>query len=152
MGLLSFCQWLNQTPFSAWLREAPYPFPILIVIHVIAIALFGGMVVMGNLRVLGWAMRGVPGIADDQAISGWEMGRLRDSANFGIADRGLRPAGILQQHHVVDFVDGARFGGGKRGYFSLRNLPHGRRMGRCGRHPAERTEMGRNFARDLDRA
>jgi hypothetical protein len=60
MGLLGFCQWLNQTPFSAWLREAPYPFPILIVMHVIAIALFGGMVVMGNLRVLGWAMRGVP--------------------------------------------------------------------------------------------
>ena len=60
MSLLSFCQWLNQTPLSVWLREAPYPFPVLIITHVISIALFGGMVVMGNLRVLGWAMRRVP--------------------------------------------------------------------------------------------
>jgi len=60
MGPLHFCEWLNQTPLSVWLRESPYPFPILIIVHVISIALFGGMVVMGNLRVLGWAMRGVP--------------------------------------------------------------------------------------------
>jgi hypothetical protein len=60
MGLLSFCQWLNQTPLSVWLREAPYPFPILIITHVISIALVGGMVAMGNLRVLGWAMQRVP--------------------------------------------------------------------------------------------
>jgi hypothetical protein len=60
MSLLSFCQWLDHTPLSVWLREAPYPFPILIIAHVISIALFGGMVVMGNLRVLGWAMQGVP--------------------------------------------------------------------------------------------
>ncbi len=60
MSLLSFCQWLSHTSLSIWLREAPYPFPLLIITHVISIALFGGMVVMGNLRVLGKAMRGVP--------------------------------------------------------------------------------------------
>jgi len=60
MSLLGFCQWLSQAPLSVWLRESPYPFPILIIIHTISIALFGGMVVMGNLRVLGWAMRRVP--------------------------------------------------------------------------------------------
>ncbi len=60
MSLLNFCQWLSQTPFSVWLREAPYPFPILIITHVISIALFGGMAVIGNLRVLGWAMRAAP--------------------------------------------------------------------------------------------
>jgi hypothetical protein len=60
MSLLKFCEWLSQTAFSIWLREAPYPYPVLLMIHVITIALFGGMVVMGNLRVLGWAMRSVP--------------------------------------------------------------------------------------------
>ncbi|MGA8013013.1 MAG: DUF6644 family protein [Candidatus Acidiferrales bacterium] len=45
---------------SIWLREAAYPFPVLLITHVISIALFGGMVVMGNLRVLGKAMRDVP--------------------------------------------------------------------------------------------
>jgi hypothetical protein len=60
MGFMSFCQWLSETTFSRNLREAPYPFPVLIIIHIITIALFGGMVVMGNLRVLGWAMKSVP--------------------------------------------------------------------------------------------
>jgi hypothetical protein len=45
---------------SIFLREAPYPYPVLLIIHVISIALFGGMVVMGNLRVLGLAVRSVP--------------------------------------------------------------------------------------------
>lgn len=55
-----FLQHLNDTTFSHYLRDAPYPFPILIIIHIITIALFGGMVAMGNLRVLGLAMKTVP--------------------------------------------------------------------------------------------
>lgn len=60
MSFLHFCQWLSRTPFSIWLRESPYPYPVLLIIHIVTIALFGSMVVMGNLRVLGWAMRSVP--------------------------------------------------------------------------------------------
>ena len=60
MGFMSFCQRLSETGFSKHLREAPYDFPILIIIHIVTIALFGGMVVMGNLRVLGLAMKSVP--------------------------------------------------------------------------------------------
>ncbi len=60
VSLLRFCDWLSQTPFSVWLREAPYPYPVLLIIHIVTIALFGSMVVMGNLRVLGWAMQSVP--------------------------------------------------------------------------------------------
>jgi hypothetical protein len=60
MSFFNFCQWLSQTSLSIWLREAPYPFPILLMIHVTSLALFGGMVVMGNLRVLGLTMRNVP--------------------------------------------------------------------------------------------
>jgi hypothetical protein len=58
MSFLTFCQWLSRTSWSIALREQPYDYPILIIIHVVSIALFGGMVVMGNLRVLGLAMRG----------------------------------------------------------------------------------------------
>ena len=60
MSFMRFCEWLSQTQFSHYLREAPYPFPVLIIIHIITIAVFGGMVVMGNLRVLGRALRSVP--------------------------------------------------------------------------------------------
>lgn len=60
MSFMSFCQWLSETPFSKHLREAPYDFPILIIIHIMSIGIFGGMVVMSNLRVLGRALRSVP--------------------------------------------------------------------------------------------
>jgi hypothetical protein len=60
VSLLNFCKWLSQTGFSNALRSQPYPYPVLLIIHVIAIALFGGMTVMGNLRVLGVAMKTVP--------------------------------------------------------------------------------------------
>jgi len=60
MSLLKFCEWLSRTPLSVVLREGAYEYPVLLIIHLTSIAVFGGMVVMGNLRVLGWAMRRVP--------------------------------------------------------------------------------------------
>jgi len=60
MSFVKFCQWLSETHFSHQLREAPYDFPVLIIIHIITIGLFGGMAVIGNLRVLGRALRSVP--------------------------------------------------------------------------------------------
>jgi len=60
MGLLKFCEWLSHTSWSVSLREGTYDYPVLLIIHVLSIALFGGMVAIGNLRVLGAAMRRVP--------------------------------------------------------------------------------------------
>jgi Family of unknown function (DUF6644) len=60
MGLLKFCEWLSHTSWSVTLRQGTYDYPVLLIIHVLSIALFGGMVAMGNLRVLGVAMRSVP--------------------------------------------------------------------------------------------
>ena len=60
MSLHAAAQWLTDTNLSTALREDPYPYPVLGTIHVLSIALFGGMVAMGNLRVLGYAMRDVP--------------------------------------------------------------------------------------------
>lgn len=58
--LLHLCETLSHTALSTALREQPYDYPVLLTLHVMAIALFGGMVAMGNLRVLGLAMRSVP--------------------------------------------------------------------------------------------
>ena len=60
MSLFSFCTSLSQTPFSVWLREATYTYPALIIVHVVTIGLFGGVVVMGNLRILGYALTSTP--------------------------------------------------------------------------------------------
>lgn len=60
MSFHDAAQWLSNTRFSTALREDPYPYPVLGTIHVLSIALFGGMVAIGNLRVLGYTMRDVP--------------------------------------------------------------------------------------------
>jgi len=55
--LLSFVQWLQFTGFFTALRGSAYAYPIVLSLHMIGIALFGGMVLMTDLRLLGWAMR-----------------------------------------------------------------------------------------------
>ncbi len=72
MSFMKFCQWLSETQFSHHLREAPYDFPVVIIIHIITIGLFGGMVVMGNLRVLGRALRSVPVSQVIEAFRPWK--------------------------------------------------------------------------------
>lgn len=55
--LLSFVQWLQFTGFFTYLRGSAYIYPIIMGLHMIGIAMFGGMVLMTDLRLLGWAMR-----------------------------------------------------------------------------------------------
>jgi hypothetical protein len=57
MSLLKLCQWLNDTRWSVALRESPWDYYILGAIHILGIGLFGGLVLLGDLRLLGIAMR-----------------------------------------------------------------------------------------------
>jgi hypothetical protein len=55
--LLSFVQWLQATDFFTALRGSANVYPIVMSLHMVGIALFGGMILMTDLRLLGWAMR-----------------------------------------------------------------------------------------------
>jgi hypothetical protein len=57
MSLLSFCQWLQETDVSVAIREGALLYPIIGGIHLLAIALFGGMVLASDVRLLGWGLR-----------------------------------------------------------------------------------------------
>jgi len=69
---MSLTETLGATPLSIYLREAPYPFPVLIIAHILTIACFGGIVIIGNLRVLGWALRDVPVSQVIGPFRGWK--------------------------------------------------------------------------------
>lgn len=56
--ILSFAQWIQATIFFRDLRESWYVYPAVMSLHLLCIAIFGGMVLVTNLRLLGWAMRG----------------------------------------------------------------------------------------------
>jgi hypothetical protein len=57
MSVLSFAQWVQSTWFFTALRGSAYVYPIVLSTHMIAIALFGGMILLVDVRLLGWAMR-----------------------------------------------------------------------------------------------
>jgi hypothetical protein len=58
--LLRFCEWLAGTTWSTALRESPWDYYIIGAAHLLGIAWWGGLVVTGNLRLLGLALRAVP--------------------------------------------------------------------------------------------
>ena len=59
--LLSAALWLQSTAFFTALREGPgwaNLYPVVLSLHMVALALFAGTVLMTNMRLLGWAMTG----------------------------------------------------------------------------------------------
>jgi hypothetical protein len=58
--LLSFAQWLQYTSWAAALRYSATVYPLVLTLHMIGMAFFGGMVLFTNLRLLGWTMRRLP--------------------------------------------------------------------------------------------
>lgn len=55
--LLSFAQWIQLTPLFTALRGSANVYPVVLSLHMIGIALFGGMILMTDLRLLGWVLR-----------------------------------------------------------------------------------------------
>ncbi len=55
--ILSFAQWVQSTDFFTALRISRYVYPTVMSLHLLGIALFGGLILMTDLRLLGLAMR-----------------------------------------------------------------------------------------------
>jgi hypothetical protein len=53
MSLLELCRWMEATPFSAAVRQSTWGFPILGAMHVLALAWFGGAILVRALERLG---------------------------------------------------------------------------------------------------
>ena len=61
--LLSAAIWLQATDLFTYIRLESYVYAAIMALHLVAISVFGGMIVLTDLRMLGWAMRGRP-VAD----------------------------------------------------------------------------------------
>ena len=53
----TFLDWIENTHLSVAIREGGLPYPIIGGVHLLSIALFGGMLLVTDFRLLGWAMR-----------------------------------------------------------------------------------------------
>lgn len=61
--LLSFALWIQATGFFTYLRGSGYTYPFILGMHMVTLAMFGGMILMTDMRMLGLAMRRRP-VAD----------------------------------------------------------------------------------------
>ena len=74
MSLLPFFEWLADLPWSVDLHESQYAYSIIESIHVWAMSVFFGLVVMFDLRLLGWMFRGVPVSEFNRRVLPWTIG------------------------------------------------------------------------------
>ena len=56
MTVPSILDWIESTSLSVAIREGGLPYPIIGGLHLLSIALFGGMLLITDLRLLGWAL------------------------------------------------------------------------------------------------
>src|SRR5437762_1759982 len=60
MNLLSFCQWVSETPVGQAMSQSPWAFAVIESVHLLALAVIGGAVLMLDLRLLGLGLRDQP--------------------------------------------------------------------------------------------
>ena len=73
MSLRTLFEWVDAFPSSIAMRESLYAFPVLLTIHLISLAMFAGLVVMMDLRLLGVAYRGTPFSEVQARLFPWQM-------------------------------------------------------------------------------
>jgi hypothetical protein len=61
--ILELFRWVQSTEFMTYIRESGLTYPIIMSTHLTCIAIFGGLIVITDLRLLGWALQDRP-IAD----------------------------------------------------------------------------------------
>jgi len=58
--MLEFCQWLEQSPVGASVRQSMWLFPILECLHLLGMTALLGVIGTFDLRLLGWVLRRLP--------------------------------------------------------------------------------------------
>ena len=57
MSLYSIFESIQSTSLMTWVEQTPWVYPIIMATHLSCIAVFGGMILMTDLRLLGLALR-----------------------------------------------------------------------------------------------
>jgi hypothetical protein len=55
--LFPFFQWCEATAFGTMIRESPWAFAVIESVHLLALSVIGGAVLLVDLRLLGWGLQ-----------------------------------------------------------------------------------------------
>ena len=79
-----FVQWLQNTTLATAIRESALVFPVILSLHLTGMGLFGGMILMTDLRILGIAMTKRPVSEVVNGLRPWKHLGLTLTASCGI--------------------------------------------------------------------
>src|SRR5438105_1784892 len=60
MSLAELCHWMGRTQLGIFMRDSTYAFAVVEIVHLLALAVFGGGILLVDLRFLGVALRSQP--------------------------------------------------------------------------------------------
>ena len=123
MSLESLFHAVQETSLATAVRESELTYPIIMTMHLASIAFFGGMILMTDLRLLGLAMREIPGRAADPATALLEVGRLHRYGHLRHSAGSLEGGQLLSESVLPDQDDAAWSGGRSRAGVSAQCLP-----------------------------
>ncbi|MDE0628745.1 MAG: hypothetical protein OXH99_20305 [Bryobacterales bacterium] len=84
MDLLPVFQWLEDTTIGAVIRESLWLFPVIEAVHLLALALLGGTILLVDLRLLGFGLRSQPVAALAEGVHPWLVGGLLTMVATGV--------------------------------------------------------------------
>jgi hypothetical protein len=76
-------EWIDAMPSSIAMRESVYGYPYLLTAHAVGMALFAGLIIMMDLRLLGVAYRRAPLSQVQRQLFPWQMFTMAVSAITG---------------------------------------------------------------------
>jgi hypothetical protein len=76
MDLLSLFQWFETTRIGTVVRESLWLFPVIECVHLLALAMLGGAVLVVDLRLLGLGLRSEPASDLGRKMHPWLVGSL----------------------------------------------------------------------------
>ena len=79
----SLFEWVDAMPSSIAIRESVFGYPYLLTAHAVSMALFAGLVIMMDLRLLGWAYKRTPLSQVQRQLFPWQMFTMAASAVTG---------------------------------------------------------------------
>jgi hypothetical protein len=74
--VMSFCQWCSNSFFGHGIRNSVWLFPSIEIIHLLALGVLGGTILIVNMRLLGFRIRNEPVSALAREIHPWMVSSL----------------------------------------------------------------------------
>lgn len=84
MDLFPLFQWFEDTAIGTAVRESLWLFPVIEAVHLLALALMGGTVLLVDLRMLGFGLRSQPASSLARSAHPWLVGSLLTMIATGI--------------------------------------------------------------------